>query len=382
MQVYKAFLRIVKKNIVSVSIYFGIFIGIAIALSKTGMENETKQFSAESLTIAVENSDEGTLGKALTEHLGIDNEIVDMPTEQELLDKIYTRQIDYVLYIPKDFTSRFLAGERDNLMTDKKVPSSTTGAFADNQIESYLTTVGMYLDGGFSLEESVTNAANDSEIESTVEFLNGNDESAVQPGQYYLQYMPYVFICTIISAVGPVFMAFNEKDISARNKCSSMTLTMRNLQIIGASIVVALIDWGILTVVSVLLYPDYVLSIRGVLGGINSLIAVLLALSLAYTAAQLVKNESALNIASNTLGLALAFLGGIFVPMEIFGEGLLKVAHFLPTYWYVTANDTIGKMTQLSDFSSGIAHAFIIQTIYCIVILLIGMLISRMKIRE
>ena len=382
MQVFKAFLRIVKKRIASVIIYFCIFIGIALAMTKAGQQNDAKSFSTTKLKIAVENLDQGELGAALIKHLDETNTVVAMPDESTLRDEIYSRNIDYVLYIPKDFTSRFKSGDRENLLKDKKVPSSSVGTFADNQIEAYLKTVGLYTDSGFDLQTSVANADTDMKTGAKVEVMGSGDVNKTEPGMYYYQYLPYIFICTMITAVGPVFMAFNEKNINARNKCSSMAFINRNLQIIAGSIVVALLNWGILIGLSVAMYPKYVLSARGALGMMNALLEVLFALAMAYTAAQLVKKEEALSMVSNVFGLALAFLGGIFVPLEMFGEGVLKVSRFLPTYWYVTANNAIRETTSFSNISTDITHAFIIQTIYGVVILLIGMLISRMKIKE
>lgn len=382
MQVFKAFLRIVKKRITSVIIYFCIFIGIALAMTKAGQQNDAKSFSTTKLKIAVENLDQGELGAALTKHLDETNTVVAMPDESTLRDEIYSRNIDYVLYIPKDFSSRFQSGDRENLLKDKKVPSSSVGTFADNQIEAYLKTVGLYTDSGFDLQTSVANADTDMKTGAKVEVMGSGDVNKTEPGMYYYQYLPYIFICTMITAVGPVFMAFNEKNINARNKCSSMTFINRNLQIIAGSIVVALLNWGILIGLSVAMYPKYVLSARGALGMMNALLEVLFSLAMAYTAAQLVKKEEALSMVSNVFGLALAFLGGIFVPLEMFGEGVLKVSRFLPTYWYVTANNAIRETTSFSNISTDITHAFIIQTIYGVAILLIGMLISRMKIKE
>jgi ABC-2 type transport system permease protein len=351
-------------------------------MTKVGQQNDAKNFSTTKLKIAVENLDQGELGVALTKHLDETNTVVDMPDESTLRDEIYSRSIDYVLYIPKDFSSRFQSGDRENLLKDKKVPSSSVGIFADNQIEAYLKTVGLYTDSGFDLQTSIKNADTDMKTDAKVEVVGSGDANKSEPGMYYFQYLPYIFICTMITAVGPVFMAFNEKNINARNKCSSMTFVNRNLQIIAGSIVVALLNWGILMGLAAMMYPKYVISAKGVLGMFNALLEVLFSLAMAYTAAQLVKKEDALSMVSNVFGLALAFLGGIFVPLEMFGEDVLKVSRFLPTYWYVTANDAIRETTSFSNISTDISNAFIIQTIYGVAILLIGMLISRMKIKE
>lgn len=383
MQVFKAYFKIVGKKLTSVVMYFVIFIGIALALTMLGGENEAENFTQTSLSIAVENLDEGILGNALVEYLSANNEVSEIPeTEDELLDAMFSRKLDYVLYIPKDFTKRFREGDREYLLTDKKVPSSTTGMFADNQIESYLLTVGMYLDGGFALEDSVKNAEENLAITAEVVFADGKEESEKEVASYYLQYLPYIFICTLVVLIGPILIAFNREEISARNKCSSMSFFERNMQLIGASVIVMLIEYAAMIGIAFLLYPDFMCSVKGVLAMVNVFLMILVAMALAYVASQITKKEEALSIVSNTFGLGFAFLGGVFVPMDIFSDTLLIVSRFTPTYWYVTANDAIGEIQKFSEMTPKIAQSFIIEGIYAVVLLAVGMLVNRMKARE
>ena len=66
---------------------------------------------------------------------------------------------------------------------------------------------------------------------------------------------------------------------------------------------------------------------------------------------------------SNVLGLGLSFLGGIFVPLEYMSSGVVAFARFLPTYWYVKANQIIdsytGTSAQISTYLSYIGIEFI-----------------------
>ena len=89
-----------------------------------------------------------------------------------------------------------------------------------------------------------------------------------------------------------------------------------------------------------------------------------------------------MSIVSNTFGLGFAFLGGVFVPLDIFSDTLLIVSRFTPTYWYVTANNAIGELGKFSEMTAEIAQSFIIEGIYAIVLLAVGMLVNRMKARE
>ena len=383
MQVFKVYMKIVKRKIASVIMYFVIFLGIAFALAAVGEENGTESFIQTSLSLAVENLDEGILGDALVDYLSVHNDVSEIPeTENELLDAMFSRKLDYVLYIPKDFTERLLNGDREEILTDRKVPSSTTGMFADNQIESYLFSVGLYLDGGFELKESIGHADENLKIEAEVVFSDGKEGQEREAAVYYLQYLPYIFICTMVVMLGPILILFNKKEISDRNKCSSMSFFKRNMQLVGASALVAFADYGFMIVMAFLIYPDYMCSGRGVLAMMNALCMILVAMSLAYLAAQIVKNTNSLNIFSNIFGLGFAFLGGVFVPMDIFSDALLVVSKFTPTYWYVAANDAIEEIQHIPEMTPKVAQAFVIEGIYAISLLAVGMLLNRMKARE
>ncbi len=383
MQVFKAYMKIIKKKLPSIIVYFAIFIGISIAMTRASGESETRDFTQTELKIAVENLDDGELSKVLLDYLKVNHQVSDMPeTEDELLDAIFCRELDYVLYIPKDFTEKFLAGERDGILRDRKVPQSSSGMFADSQVEGFLTTLGMYLDAGFSVEESIRNTKEDLSLSADVFFLDGEDAAEKHVAVYYLQYLPYIFICTVILAVGPVLLVFLNKDINARNKCSAVSFHVRNLWLIGSSMLVILVEFLFLMFVGGILYPDYIFTVKGLLGALNAFVSILFALSVAFLTVQLAKKENVLSMVSNVCGLALAFLGGIFVPLDVFGENVLKVSKFTPTYWYVTANDAISHVTKLSEVSADIWQGVVIQAVYAVAFLIFGMLINRMKARE
>lgn len=364
----------------SVIIYFVVFVGIAIAMAKNGGENEQKNFQAEELNLVIENQDEGKLGGALVDYLGKDNNLIDVPkTEDELLDKIFYRDIDYVLYIPADFTARFTDGEREGLLTDKKVPSSSSGEFADNQIQSYLKTAGIYLDSGFDLSDAIRQTDEDMTVTAGTKLIDDTNRDAFEPGKFYFRYLPYIYICMLICAIGPVFMAFHETDLDARNKCSAMSFLSRNVQLILGSIVVSVAIWALMEVVGSILYPGYMFSKTGFWCSVNSMMQILFALACAYTAGQIVTKQQALSMISNFFGLGLAFLGGIFVPIEIFSDSVLRVAKFMPTYWYMMTLEGAQHMDTAGGLPADAVQGLVIQSLFTVAVLLVGMVYNRMK---
>jgi ABC-2 type transport system permease protein len=72
--------------------------------------------------------------------------------------------------------------------------------------------------------------------------------------------------------------------------------------------------------------------------------------SISFLIGNLVKSQSAISAVSNVITLGSSFISGVFVPQELLGSSVLKIASFTPTYWFVRANDSIAALTQF-DFT-------------------------------
>lgn len=381
MQVFKAVFKIVKRHKLSIIVYMAIFFGLTLILSSNGAENEKANFSKVSLQIGVDNQDKGELGAALVEYISRNNEIKDVPSDhKKLLDAMYYQEVEYVLVIPEDFTEKFLKGERDGALQGTVVPGSNANYLTETEINKFLGTLGMYVDGGFAPEEAVEQTLSDMEEESKVEFLDASDAQEKPAAYYYFQYLPYIFLCILLISLGEILMAFNKKDMEARNKCSSMTFTQRNMQMILGSIGLALVEYFVFVVVAFIMYPDFMWSIRGVLSALNALVYLLVSLSIAFFAGRLAKNEGELNMMANVIGLGFSFLGGIFVPLEIMSEGVRNVAKFIPAYWYVQSNDMIYKMESLTGAGEIFRNCLVILA-FAIAVLAAALVVNRMKAR-
>ena len=63
---------------------------------------------------------------------------------------------------------------------------------------------------------------------------------------------------------------------------------------------------------------------------LNMVCYMFVAMALAFLASKIVRNEEGFSMIGNIVSLGMAFLSGIFVPMEFLGAGVIKLAHFLP----------------------------------------------------
>lgn len=382
MQVFKAFFKILNKNKTTMLVYMVIYLALIFMYSFNGQKNDTSDFSKVSMEIGVENRDNGKLGEALVSYLEKGNEIKEIPKgREELLDAMYYRDIQYVLIIPEDFTEKFLAGERDEVLEGTVVPGNNTAYLAEMEIDEFLQNLGMYIDGGYELKQAAQKTLDNMEKESKVEFLNVEDSETKPTAAYYFDYIPYIFLCVMVVSLSGVLMIFNEKDLDARNRCSAMSFFQRNLQMILGSVGIMLLEYGVFMAVAWIMYPDYMGNVRGILSMGNALIFMLVCLSIAFLAGRQAKDDGQLNMIANIVGLAFSFLGGVFVPIELMNKGMQKVAKFVPSYWYVSSNNDIWKIKSLSE-AGDVYRNYLVMLVFAAALLAVAMMINRLRARK
>ena len=353
MIIFKAFFKILKKNLTGIALYVVIYLAITVFVSVTSTERADEVFSKEAMDIGLENRDQGRLGAALAGYLGQSNAVKKIPeSREELCDAMYYREIDYVLKIPEDFTERFGAGEREGLIEGTDVPGSAASFFVEHEVDGFLKTVGMYLDAGIGMERALQLAEEDMGVRADVSFLSRDDARQMPVGYYYFQYLPYVFISIMVLGVGAAMMSFQDRDMDGRNKCASMPFFSRNLQIF--------------------------LGCAAFTSAVNAVIFSICALSLAWFLSGFLKNQETIVGFSNLAGLSFSFLGGVFVPMDVMGETARQIARFVPSYWYEKANGEIQKAGGLAD-AGQIWLDFLAVAMFALAFFSMGLLARRMK---
>lgn len=382
MQVFKTFFKILNKNKTTMIVYMVIYLALTLMLTFNRQTNDTSDFSKISLEIGVENRDEGVLGEVLVSYLERDNEMKGIPEDkEELLDAMYYREVQYVLVIPEDFTEKFVAGEREEALEGTAVPGNNTSYLAEMEIDEFLQNLGMYLDGGYMPKEAAEKTLAAMETESKVEFLDDADAETKPPAAYFFDYLPYIFLCIMMVSLSSVLMIFNEKDLDARNRCSSMSFFARNLQMILGSIGIMVLEYSIFMLTAWILYPDYMAGISGILSMGNAFAFMLVCLSIAFLAGRQAKNDGQLNMMANVVGLAFSFLGGVFVPLELMNQGMQKIAKFVPSYWYVSSNTAIWKIKSWSEAGEIYRNEFV-MLLFAAAVFAVALMLNRLRARK
>lgn len=382
MQLFKVFFKILNKNKGQLIMYTVIYLSLALLMSSVMKEQAEDEFTGVSLDIALENKDQGRLGAALEQYLGEHHKLQELPEGKAALqDAIYYEEIDYVLVIPEDFSERFAAGDREGLLEGTAVPGSSSSYLAEHDMESFLKTADMYVSAGFALEDAAGFTMEDMEEKGRVEFLNQESGQLVSKGFYFFQFIPYVFVTMMILGVGVVIKTFQNKDLSARNKCSAVPYLQQSLQILLGCLVYMLGVYAVFMAMAGCNTGGYLFTPQGILSAINALLFAVCALCVSWFAVQFAPNTAVLNAMSNVIGLGFSFLGGVFVSLDVMGDAARKIARFVPSYWYVAANQDIQKVTGFSDAGT-VYKSYLMIVMFSLAFFAAGLLANRMKLKS
>jgi len=381
MQVYKAFFRILAKQKGQMIMYLCIFASITGIMAAQGAKNEKEMFQASAYEFAVFDEDQSVASRNLISYLSKSNKKVELEDETEAIqDGLYNRHVKCVLRIPAGFGASLEADEKLLPIEITGVPGTVFSETFQNLTEQYVSIVRGYLIGGYSMEEAMLKAEVAAGEEVEVNMADGGlvGQSNIY---YFFAYIPYVMISMCIVGIGPALIIFHKKEVRARNNCSSYSLTQINLELFAGTVITG-IGIGILFFLVTLINNGAdALSARGLLFGLNMLCFVVVSLGIVFLLGQIVKKTSILSMISNVIGLGMSFLCGVFVPLEMLGDGIIKAAHFLPAYWYIVAARAI------DNYNPGKAMgemwmAMGIQILFGIAFVCVGLAYARTKVKQ
>lgn len=381
MQVFKAFFKIAEKRFAAAFIYFVIYAVITILLSTTTKDFYADQFQVSALSIAVTDEDESSASKALIRYLDSRHDITNFKDDKEaVLDRIYYRTLNYALTIPAGFEEALLSGSAEELLTSSVIPGSTSSNYVDQQISEYLTTLELYLRGGYDLESAITAADEAAASVPDVETISfhGEGSSVNSSVFYYFQYLPYIFITILFSGLAPILVILNGKELKARTICSSLTPRRRIAEMSAGCVLYSLGIWALFLILCVILYGGALLEERSLLLAVaNSFVFLLFSTALTLLISCFDFDDNILNMAANVIGLSMAFLCGVFVPQSMLPAPVLSAAKFLPAYWYIRANNMLagfGKEIFDMDFY---LQCIGVQLLYAVAIFSITFMVSK-----
>ena len=376
MIVFKTFIKIIKKYKGTIILYTTMLLIFGTINMSSNSINTT--FTSTKPDIAIVNNDENVgLTKNLIDYLSVNTNVKNIDKEN-IDDALFYRDINYIIYIPKDYRKDILAGKKVNI--DIKTTKDYNSYIADILIKKYIKIQDMYINGTNNEKELINliNRALESNI--NVEVKSNNNTNELNNLTKYFNFASYSIMAVIIYIICLVMTSFREENINKKIIVSSMNYKKHNLYIFLSSILYSLIVWIIYILLGIFAVKTNIFNLYGAIYTINLLIFTIVSLSLALLISNLIKNKSAVNGIVNVVALGSAFLCGAFVPMEYLPNTVLKIAHVLPSYWYVKTNNLLTDIDVLNiNTLKPIFINMLVMIVFILIFILLNNIVSKRK---
>lgn len=377
-------MKIAKRRKLTFGIYFCVYLALLLSMIVLGDSSVYGDFTAQKPTYALISRDGDSalfagLAKVL-EKTGTPVEIED--SKEAMMDAGFYEAVDCIFVVPKGYGEEFWNGS-DQSLEMWQWPSSSSGYYLRSAAEQYLSLVRMYqTTGEMSREEMAEAAASSMEKETEVTIRRYTDGAVASENvRLFQRFLPYILLLLCISGVSIVFMPFKKTEIRMRNLCSPVKPGTFAVGKLLYSCVIGVGGWFLLNMAGTITFIKDVQQLdvkMYVLYLFNSLAVMLVAISVALLCSAFVSGENVMSFVTNIVALSMSFLSGVFVPLEMLGGGILKVAKFIPVYWFEQNEGRISSLTGFawSDVKS-VYEGILIQVGFAAAFFCIYLLVSK-----
>ncbi len=383
MTVYKLYLKLIRRNFKSILMYLLIFVGIFFMFAMINSNNKTtSSFKEVKPTIAYIDEEQSNLSMNLKDYLATITTISDIDSVETGKDAIFFGEIAAYIIIPDGFSEHFNNQQATNIHIEQR-ENESNAMLVQQYVNSYLQSVSTYQKNtALSLDEIHAQILDDQSNKTEIAFAIANPETAnddVLLRQLFFNYLSFICLSVTILIVGIVMHSMNNSEIRKRNLAAPIKSVSMNIQMVLGNLTFSVGLW-LLFMIIISAFSNNMLNSIGFTYMLNSLVFFLVALSIAFLAANLIVNTAhpteLLSAITNILGLGMTFLGGAFVPQKLISDSVLAISRFTPTYWYVLVND---KLVDLSEPTLEIFQYIGIQSLFAVACFILSMVVYKNK---
>ncbi len=343
MTVFKTFLKVLNKCKVPIIIYTVMLVFFSAFNMQTSEKNISFADSKPNILIVNKEANKDKITKNFINYLSKNsNEVNVSMNEEKIDDALFYRDVSYVIYVPKNFGKDVLHGKNPEIKI--KSTKDYGASLANMMVERYLKVANVYSDVTDNEDELVTLIDDTLSKKVKVNLTTKLDTKLIEKAAFYHNFLNYCILAGTIYVICLVLSSFKEENIKKRTIVSSMSHKNYNRILLLSNALFAFILWIFYCILAFILMDKIMFSTHGLIFIINSFIFTICALTLAFLIANLVSNKNAVNGIVNVVALGSSFLCGAFVPTSMLPDFVLKIAHILPSYWFIKTNEMLKEM--------------------------------------
>lgn len=375
MIVFNAFLKVLDKCKAPIIMYtvFLIFFGI---FNMQNSEN-SMGFEISKPDVLIVNTDSKNLiTDNLISYLKKSNNVKSIHQDADSIsDALFYRDVSYVIYIPDGYGCDF----SNKLNPEIKVQSTNDGeaSLAKINLEKYLKVANIYNNIFDNEEEVILNINETLQNNIQIDLTTNLDTASLSKVTFYYNFLNYSLLAGAIYVICLIIASFKNEGIHKRTVISKMSSQKYNRYLMFSNSMFGLVLWLLYVLISIILFGKIMFTSHGLLYIINSFIFMICTLTIAFLIGSLLTNKNAINGIVNVIALGSSFLCGSFVPMAWLPESVLKIAHFLPSYWFIKNNELVKDLEvinleslKLIFVNMGMLVSFII--VFIVIINIVG----------
>lgn len=349
MTVFKTILKILNKLKGMIILYTAILVAIT-ALNQTSGNNMTNFEDSKPSVLIVNKDSEDNIAKGFEDYISKHSEIknIDTKDEDKINDAIFYRDVNYVIYIPKDFGKNLLDGKNPSL--EYKSCGDEYSSYAQMMVEKYIKTVLIYKDY-YSGAELISKVNKVVDKDTKVYMKTTLDTSKLSSMTQYFNILNYALLAGCVYCISMILASLNDETVRKRTIISSFNYKKYNRIVLLSNSIVIFAMWILYMILALILFKDLMFSSNGLGYVINSFVFTICSLTIGFLIGNITQNKNAIGGIVNVIALGTSFLCGCFVPFEYMPDYVLKIAHILPTYYYV-ANNQLIKTMEVFNFES------------------------------
>lgn len=339
MTVFSTILKILNKLKGMLILYTVMLVSITAINQTSG--NKVTNFEESKPDMLIVNNDSKndiTDGFAyyIKKHANIKD--IDTSNQDKINDAIFYRDVNFVIYIPENFGKNLKEGKEPSLKY--KETGDEYAAYSRMLVEKYIKTVKTYKDyySGRQLIEKVNNIV---ENDTKVQVKSSFDTSKMSTMTAYFNFLNYALLAGCVYCITMILASLKQENVRKRTIVSSFNYRKYNRIVLFSNAIVIVAMWILYMILSLILFKDTMFTANGLAFVLNSLVFALCGLSIGFLIGNITTNKAAIGGIVNVVALGTSFLCGCFVPFEYMPDYVLKIAHVLPTYYFVANNQLI-----------------------------------------
>ncbi len=342
MTVFKTFLKVLNKCKVTVILYTAILIFFGIFNMQTSDTNMNFVASKPDVLIINQDKEEG-ITENLIKYIKENSNIIEIQNnEQAINDALFYRDVNYIIYIPENYREDFLNGKNPEI--EIKSTGDYQASLAEMMLERYIKVANTY-QKNINSEEEMLNKINDTlskQIE--VEITSKLDVDNLSNATFYFNFANYSILAGCVYVICLILSSFKEQNVAKRTIISSTNYKKYNRILLLSNALFACCLWIFYVLLSFVLVGEIMFTSHGLIYILNSFVFTMCAVTIAFLIGNLINNKNAINGIVNVIALGSSFLCGSFVSMELLPDSVLKIAHVLPSYYYISSNEMIKEL--------------------------------------